>query len=130
MVAALLRVTIIHDFEMQGQSGLQLPKGWDSIMSKDLTNKEAVFRIDMAGLAVAVSLLAGVVASHTTLANDQKSTTEKVEKIEVRLETMSQDLSRASVDIALIKRDLKHLEKQRDDIKAIRELLEQQKNQE
>lgn len=82
----------------------------------DISNKQAVFRIDIAGIIAVLVLCIGGISSHVTLANDQKHTSQKVEKIEAKIDTIEAKTVETSKDVAAIKASIEMQQRQLDRI--------------
>ena len=93
---------------------------------KDISNSSLLDRMSVEGWIALLLVIISGVASHTTLANDQSTTAKKVAAIESKQAEVQKSVQGIQTDVAIIKNDLKHLEQQREDIRAIRKLLEKQ----
>jgi len=96
----------------------------------DISNSSVLTRISIEGWIALFVIVAGGIASHTTLANDQEVNAGKVQKIEIKQEVMQVSVNSISTDVAVIKSEQANLKKafaeQKEDIKAIRRILEAQ----
>lgn len=91
---------------------------------QDISNNALLSRVSIEGWIALFVLCSGGIASHAVLANDQEKTAQKVVAIESKQTQIVDNVQAIQIDVAEIKKDIEHLKDQREDIKRIRELLE------
>jgi len=99
-------------------------------MSTEMTN-ESVFKwISIEGWLAIIGFIGAISISFGVMANNQAAADEKIKNIESEQKEMQSNVSEILVDVSVIKVEQEHLQQDiaesKEDIKAIRRLLESQ----